>query len=158
MIQFNHGFKVLSTPGFDGWLDSLGDLIGAAHIKVRLARVRDGHWGDCVSLGAKIPRGFRMSRLPMKEWDVVAHLRTPGDRVRYLNAAFEEAPDDPAFILRVLGEIARSQGMTDVSRETGLGRESLYKSLSTEGNPSFATVLKVATALGLGFSVKRLNR
>jgi putative addiction module killer protein len=51
MIQFRHGFKVLSTPGFDGWLDSLGDLIGAAHIKVRHARVRDGHWGDCVSLG-----------------------------------------------------------------------------------------------------------
>ena len=51
MIHFKHSFKVLSTPGFDGWLDCLGDLIGAAHIKVRLARVRDGHWGDCVSLG-----------------------------------------------------------------------------------------------------------
>ncbi len=99
-----------------------------------------------------------MSRLPMKEWDAAAHLRTPGDRVRYLNAAFEEAGDDPAFILGVLGEIARSQGMTDVSRETGLGRESLYKALSAEGNPSFATVLKVASALGLGFSVKRVTR
>lgn len=51
MIHFHHGFKVFSTPGFDDWLDSLADLVGAAHIKLRLARVREGQWGDCVSLG-----------------------------------------------------------------------------------------------------------
>ncbi len=51
MIHFNHGFRVLTTPAFDDWLGALGDLSGAAHIKVRVARVRDGHWGDCVFLG-----------------------------------------------------------------------------------------------------------
>jgi probable addiction module antidote protein len=69
----------------------------------------------------------------------------------YLDAWLEEAPEDAAGIARALGDIARAKGMTQVARDTGLSRESLYKALSESGNPTFATVLKVAKALGVRF-------
>jgi probable addiction module antidote protein len=82
-------------------------------------------------------------------YDVAEHLRTPEEMAAYLDAWLEEAPDDAAGIARALGDIARAKGMTRVARDAGLSRESLYKALSANGNPSFATVLKVARALGL---------
>ena len=82
-------------------------------------------------------------------YDVAQHLRTPEEMAAYLDAWFEEAPDDAAGIARALGDIARAKGMTQVAKDAGLSRESLYRALSTDGNPSFATVLKVARALGL---------
>lgn len=75
------------------------------------------------------------------------HLETQEDMVAYLEAAFEEG--DPALIAAALGDIARAQGMTDIARKAGLGRESLYKALSPNGNPELATVIKVMEALGL---------
>jgi probable addiction module antidote protein len=69
--------------------------------------------------------------------------------VQYLEACLEEAGDDAAFIAKALGNIARAMGMTQLANETALGRESLYKALSGEGYPSFATILKVMTALGI---------
>lgn len=82
-------------------------------------------------------------------YDVGAHLRTPEELADYLNAWLDEAPDDAAGIARALGDIARAKGMTQVAKDAGLSRESLYRALSADGNPSFATVLKVAKALGL---------
>ena len=82
-------------------------------------------------------------------YDVAEQLRTPEEMAAYLDAWFEEAPDDAAGIARALGDIARARGMTQVARDAGLGRESLYKALGEDGNPSFATVLKVARALGV---------
>ena len=82
-------------------------------------------------------------------YDVAEHLRTPEEMAAYLDAWFEEAPDDAAGIARALGEIARAKGMTQVAKDAGLSRESLYRALSAEGNPTFATVLKVARALGV---------
>lgn len=82
-------------------------------------------------------------------YDVAEQLRTPDEMAAYLDAWLAEAPDDVAGIARALGDIARAKGMSQVSRDTGLSRESLYKALSETGNPSFATVLKVAKALGL---------
>jgi probable addiction module antidote protein len=76
-------------------------------------------------------------------------LGTPEHRAAYLQAWFEEAPDDHAGIARALGDIARSMGMSKVAMEAGLSRESLYRALSPTGNPSFSTVLKVAKAMGL---------
>jgi probable addiction module antidote protein len=67
--------------------------------------------------------------------------------VAYLEAALEDA--DPALVTAVLGDIARAKGMSQIARDAGLGRESLYKALSPDGNPEFATVLKVIRALGL---------
>jgi len=82
-------------------------------------------------------------------YDVAEHLRTPEEMAAYLDAWFEEAPDDAAGTARALGDIARAKGMTQVAKDAGLSRESLYRALSAEGNPSFATVLKVARALGV---------
>jgi probable addiction module antidote protein len=79
--------------------------------------------------------------------DVAEHLENAEDMVAYLEAALEEG--DPALVAAALGDIARAKGMAQIARETGLGRESLYKALSPEGNPKFATVLKVVRALGL---------
>ncbi len=82
-------------------------------------------------------------------YDVAAQLRTPEEMAAYLDAWLEEAPDDAAGIARALGDIARAKGMTQVAKDAGLSRESLYRALSADGNPSFATVLKVARALGM---------
>ncbi len=82
-------------------------------------------------------------------YDVAQQLRTPEERAAYLDAWLAEAPEDAAGIARALGDIARAKGMTQVARDTGLSRESLYKALSDSGNPSFATILRVARALGL---------
>ena len=82
-------------------------------------------------------------------YDVSEHLRTPEEMAAYLDAWLDEAPDDAAGIARALGDIARAKGMTQVAKDAGLSRESLYRALSAEGNPSFATVLKVAKALGV---------
>ena len=83
------------------------------------------------------------------KYDVAEQLRTPEEMVAYLDTWFEEAPEDAAGIARALGDIARARGMTQVARDAGLSRESLYKALGENGNPSFATVLRVARALGV---------
>lgn len=80
-------------------------------------------------------------------WDAAQHLETEEDMAAYLEAALEEG--DPALVAAALGDIARAKGMSQLARETGLGRESLYKALSPTGNPEFATVMKVVAALGL---------
>jgi probable addiction module antidote protein len=86
-------------------------------------------------------------------YDVAAQLRTPEEMAAYLDAWLSEAPDDAAGIARALGDVARAKGMSQVARDAGLSRESLYKALSENGNPSFATVLKVARALGMRLHV-----
>jgi probable addiction module antidote protein len=91
--------------------------------------------------------------LKLSKWDSVAHLQTQQDIALYFDACLEEAGDDVAFIAKALGNIARAHGMTELANDTGLGRESLYKALSAEGNPSFATILKVTRALGLQLRV-----
>jgi probable addiction module antidote protein len=85
----------------------------------------------------------------LSPYDVAEHLRTPEEMAAYLDAWLEEAPDDVAGIACALGDIARARGMKQVAREAGLSRESLYRALSADGNPSLATVLKVIRALGL---------
>ncbi len=90
-----------------------------------------------------------MPKLKTTVWDSAEYLKTDADIAAYLDACFEEAGDDAAFIAHALGVVARARGMTQLARDTGLGRESLYKALSGEGNPEFSTILKVMTALGL---------
>ncbi|MFN5118041.1 MAG: addiction module antidote protein [Cyanobacteriota bacterium] len=85
-------------------------------------------------------------------YDVSDYLRTPEEMAAYLEACIEEADGDAAFIAKALGDIARAQGMTQVARDAGLSRESLYKALSGERSPSFDTILKVVSALGLKLS------
>ena len=96
----------------------------------------------------------RTVRTKTSAYDVAEHLRTPKELAAYLAAWLQDAPDDAAAIARALGDIARAKGMSSVAKSTGLSRESLYKALSSDGNPSFATVLKVVRAFGLRLYVK----
>ena len=90
-----------------------------------------------------------MSRTKTTRYDVAEHLRTPQEMAAYLDAWLVEAPEDAQGIARALGDIARAKGMSQVARDAGLSRESLYKALGENGNPSFATILKVTRALGV---------
>lgn len=92
-------------------------------------------------------RSKKMKKEKTKIWDAAEHLKTKEDMAAYLEAALEE--NDSALIAAALGDIARAKGMTYIAKETGLGRESLYKTLSPEGNPEFSTILKIVNALGL---------
>jgi probable addiction module antidote protein len=84
-------------------------------------------------------------------WDPAEHLKSEEDMALYLEAALEE--NDAALVAAALGDISRAKGMTRIAKKTGLGRESLYKALSADGNPNFSTILKVVKALGLHLKV-----
>jgi len=94
-----------------------------------------------------------MARTKTQPFDAADYLKSEDDMVAYLEAALEE--DDPRVVAAALGDIARAKGMSQVARDAGLGRESLYKALSPEGNPEFGTVMKVVRALGLSLHAGR---
>ena len=89
----------------------------------------------------------------LTEWDMAANIKTKSDVIAHLEAALAE--NDVPFLLSVMGDIARSEGMGKIARETGLSREGLYRSLSPDGNPSFDTVVKLLRLLGLRLTVER---
>ncbi|MBF0353899.1 MAG: putative addiction module antidote protein [Alphaproteobacteria bacterium] len=90
-----------------------------------------------------------MAKTTTTRYDVAEHLRSPEEMAAYLEACLEEANGDAAFIAKALGDIARAKGMSEVARESGLSRESLYRALSGERSPSFDTILRVISALGI---------
>jgi probable addiction module antidote protein len=96
-----------------------------------------------------------MAELKLRKWDSAEHLKSEEDIAHYLETCFEEAGDDAAFIAKALGNVAKARGMTQLAKDCGLGRESLYKALSGEGNPSFATILKVLKSLNLELHVSK---
>jgi probable addiction module antidote protein len=81
-----------------------------------------------------------------RTWDVTRDLDTEEKAAAFLEDICESG--DPRLIAAAIGEVARARGMTQIAREAGLSRESLYKALSEEGNPEFATIMKVIKALG----------
>jgi probable addiction module antidote protein len=93
-----------------------------------------------------------MKKIKTTKWDAAAHLKTDKDIAAYLEAALEDG--DAALIAAAIGDIARAKGMSKIAKKTGLGRESLYKALSTNGNPEFATILKVINSFGLKLHVE----
>ncbi len=93
-----------------------------------------------------------MTKTITTRYDVAEHLRTPEDMAAYLEACLEEAHGDAAFIAKALGDIARAKGMTQVARDTGLSRESLYKALTPGAKPRYDTILKLLHALGVKLS------
>jgi probable addiction module antidote protein len=99
-----------------------------------------------------------MRKTKTTRYDVAEHLRTAEEMAAYLEACLDEAEGDAAFIAKALGDIARARGMTQVARDTGLSRESLYKALSGERSPDFDTVLKVVNALGLRLHAEAAER
>ncbi|WP_455289975.1 addiction module antidote protein [Cupriavidus necator] len=90
-----------------------------------------------------------MNAIKTRPWDSAEYLHTEDDIAEYFEACLLEGSDDPACIAHALGVIARTRGMAQVARDAGMSREGLYKALSSEGNPSFGTILKVIKALGL---------
>ena len=91
--------------------------------------------------------------LKTKVLDPAKYLETEEDIITYLDAAMED--NDPAHIARALGDVARSEGMTEISKRTGLGRQALYKALSEQGNPTLETVTAIISSLGLRLSVQK---
>lgn len=90
-----------------------------------------------------------MGKTTTTKYDVAEYLRTPEEMAAYLEACLEEADGAGAFVVKALGNIARAKGMSQVARDAGLSRESLYKALSGDRSPGFDTILKVIDALGL---------
>lgn len=129
--------QILRTADFDTWLAALRDKVGQKQVLARLARLSLGHWGDCKPVGG----------------DAADYLQSDEDCAQYLQACMDEAPEDVALFTKAVGDIARTRGMMQLARDTGITREGLYKALSEQGNPSFATVVKVMHALGLQFKV-----
>jgi probable addiction module antidote protein len=96
-------------------------------------------------------RTKRRSKTKTIPWDSAAYLKGDDDIAHYLEAVFEDG--DPSLVAAALGDVARAKGMAQIAQAAGLGRESLYKALSKEGNPEFGTILKVMRALGLKLKV-----
>lgn len=90
-------------------------------------------------------------------WKEEDHLQTEEAQRLFLEAAFEEAGDDPAYISQAIGAVARARGMTQLARDTGLAREALYRSFSPKGNPNLATLMKVAHALGFKLTLTAIS-
>ena len=90
-----------------------------------------------------------MKKTRTTRYDVAEHLRTPEEMAAYLEACLEESEGDAAFVAKALGDVARARGMTQVARDAGLSRESLYKALSGERVPTLDTILKVVRAVGI---------
>lgn len=83
------------------------------------------------------------------KWDAAEHLRTREDARLYVQACFDEDPGDGSLIRAALNDVARAGNMARLARESGMSREGLYKALSADGNPTFATVMRITRALGL---------
>ncbi|MFN0196808.1 MAG: addiction module antidote protein [Planctomycetaceae bacterium] len=98
-----------------------------------------------------------MAKTITSRYDVAEHLRTAKEMAAYLEVSLEEADGDAAFVAKALGDIARAKGMSQVARDAGLSRESLYKALSGERSPSFETILKVINALGIKLHAKAVK-
>ena len=94
-----------------------------------------------------------MDTIKLRKWDSAEYLKTEEDMVMYLQACLEEAGDDAAFIAKALGVIARAQSVASLVLDTGLDQESLCKEFSEEGDPNFATILKISQGLGLRWTV-----
>ena len=93
-----------------------------------------------------------MTGTEFSRYDTADYLKNDDDIAAYLEAVMEEGGDDPAYVMHALGVVARARNVSKLAREAGLSREGLYKALSGKGNPSFSTVMKVASALGLRIS------
>ncbi|MDR2239569.1 MAG: putative addiction module antidote protein [Zoogloeaceae bacterium] len=95
-------------------------------------------------------------KIKTRPWDVAEHLRDEADILAYIEAAQEEAPDDAAFMAKVLGEVARARNISELARQTGITRETLYKATRGDGNPTLDTVSKLARALGFRLTLQPL--
>ena len=94
-----------------------------------------------------------MGKITVSDWNLSDEIKTREDAMGILEAAIEE--NDIDFLFKIIGDIARSKGMAQIAKDLNLNRESLYRSLSQEGNPSFCTVVKVLDNLGFQLSIRQ---
>jgi probable addiction module antidote protein/putative addiction module killer protein len=154
--------EVRETAAYANWFKGLRDRAAKARIDIRVRRLSLGNPGDVRPIGEGVSElriqlgpGYRiyfiqekpMTKTVTTRWDPADHLVSSEDMAAYLEAALEDG--DPKVIAVALGDIARAKGMSQIARDAGLGRESLYKALSAGGNPELGTILKVISALGL---------
>ncbi|OYT84143.1 MAG: putative addiction module antidote protein [Pseudomonas sp. PGPPP4] len=97
------------------------------------------------------------TKIETRVWDAAEHLRDEEAIRLYIEAAQEEAPDDAAFLAKVLGDVARARNISELSRQTGIARETLYKVTRGEGNPTLDTISKLAHALGFRLTLQPLS-
>lgn len=95
-----------------------------------------------------------MSSNAFSSYNSADYLKTEADIAAYVEAVMEDGGDDPAYVAHVLGVVARARNLSQLARDVGMSRQGLDKALSPEGNPSFATIAKVARALGLRLTFK----
>ena len=159
-------FRLAQTTTFSRWLSGLKDYRAKAAIVLRLKQVAAGHWGDVKNVGGgvselrwhigparpetlpkpkNLPRSTQMSKTT--EFDPASYLDSEEVIAEYLNLAL--ASGDTDLLLSAIGDVAKARGMAQIARDTGLGRESLYKALSAGAKPRFDTVFKVLQALGV---------
>ena len=98
------------------------------------------------------PQENKANGIVLTDWDMAEYIKSKKDVIAHLEAALAE--NDIPFLLSVVGDIARSEGMTKIARNLGMSREGLYRSLSPSGKPSFETVVKLLNLLGLRLSVE----
>jgi probable addiction module antidote protein len=98
-----------------------------------------------------------MGKIKLTKWDSAAYLKNEDDIAAYLQACFEEAPDDAPFIAKALGTVAKARGMTQLAKDAGMGRESLYKALTLGAKPCCDTMLKLLHALGVKLSASSVH-
>lgn len=97
---------------------------------------------------------YKIGKVKVSNFEITDFIKSKKDMNSYLDYLAEE--DDPALLLSVINELSRKKGMSKIAKETGLARESLYKSLSENGNPSFYSIYKILRSLGLSLSIKSL--
>ena len=134
--------KIQQTDQFRKWLHRLRDHAAKARITARIRQC--GLAGQPV--GDMHPVGKGGTMVNISSFDASEYIENEEDAIAYLNAAAETG--DPALLQAAIGDIAKARGMGQIAKEAGGGRESLYKSLNKEGNPSFRTIVKVVDALG----------
>ena len=94
------------------------------------------------------------------KWDAADYLNTQEDIAMYLDEILKIAREDntPGLFIQAIGDVTRSKGMSEAAKKIQVGRESLYKSLSEKGNPSFYTIFKILDFLNLQISIGPVNK
>ncbi|MDY5148809.1 putative addiction module antidote protein [Actinotignum sanguinis] len=138
--------EIISSSLFDAWLDKLKDKHAQRRILYAIAR--------CEAHGTMLG-GTVMTKVTFSTFDASKYLDSQEAMNDYLAIALEDG--DTKTVQVVLRDIARARGMSQLAKDTGLNRESLYKSLSKDGNPSFAAITKIMKALGLKITLATQN-